>query len=365
MKVKCLFILHLPPPVHGSSVVGQQIRDSRIIHRDWNAHFINLNTSPSADAIGKVGIQKLWTYLCILARTFVALIFYRPVLAYIAMTVKGGGFFKDLGVITLVKLFRVPIVYHLHNKGVATCQDRWPYRWLYPWVFRKSRVILLSKYLYPDISRFVAETAVDYCPNGIADQAGDFERSFAADKIPTILFLSNLIESKGVFVLLEACAMLKKRGIAFRADFIGGEADVTRDGFYNRFKELEIGHEVAYLGKQYGKDKEAAFARADIFCLPTHYHNECLPLVLLEAMQWQLPVISTPEGGIPDVVLDGETGFLVPQRNTKALAEKLEMLIKDPSLRQRMGTAGRKHYEEHFTDKRFEERMREVLKAKI
>ncbi len=64
-------------------------------------------------------------------------------------------------------------------------------------------------------------------------------------------------------------------------------------------------------------------------------------LVLLEAMQYSLPVVSTPEGAIPDVVDDGVTGFLVPQRDTSALADKLEVLIKDPDLRVKNGSRGK------------------------
>lgn len=361
MKKRILFILHLPPPVHGSSVVGKQIRYSERIHAGWESRFINLNTSPSTDAIGKVGPRKLWTYARILLRTFCTLALRRPDSAYIAMTVKGGGFFKDLGVITLVKLFRVPIVYHLHNKGVAARQHRWPDRWLYPWVFRKSRVVLLSPYLYSDIARFVPESAVAYCPNGIPDEATGFQRNSDSSVSPVILFLSNLIESKGVGVLLEACALLKQKGLRFRAEFVGGEGDVSAKDFARRVAALDLNDRVKYLGRQYGIDKQAAFVRADVFCLPTHYHNECLPLVLLEAMQWRLPVVATPEGGIRDVVVDGETGFLVPQRDPAALAEKLTVLLEDPKLRERMGEAGRQRYEEHFTAEKFEERMLEIL----
>lgn len=356
---RVLFILHIPPPVHGSSVVGQQICDSAVIHAGWTSEFVNLNTSPSTDAIGRVSLGKIFTYAGILARTLRALLFRRPRLAYIAITVKGGAFFKDALVVALVKLFCVPIVYHLHNKGVASCQDRRPYCWLYPWVFRRCRVILLSKHLYPDIARFVPEDAVEICPNGIPDAAESFMRKHGKTEPPAILFLSNLIESKGVFVLLEACALLKAQGLAFRAEFIGGEADVTADRFIARCQELGLNDEVSYLGKQYGVEKDTAFASASIFVLPTF--NDCFPLVLLEAMMWQLPVVATPEGGISEIVADGETGFLVPQRDAAPLADKLALLLRDGALREEMGNAGRKRYEAQFTPSRFERIISVIL----
>ena len=78
-------------------------------------------------------------------------------------------------------------------------------------------------------------------------------------------------------------------------------------------------------------------------------------------MQHSLPVVSTFEGAIPDVVEDGVTGFLVPQKDPVALAEKLEILIRNPEMRNQMGEAGRAKYEREFTLERFERRMVEIL----
>ena len=114
------------------------------------------------------------------------------------------------------------------------------------------------------------------------------------------------------------------------------------------------------MGKKYGTYKAEVFSKADIFAFPTY--NETFGLVLVEAMQFSLPVVSTFEGGIPDVVEDGETGFLVPQNDAVALAEKLELLIKDPVLRKEMGEMGREKYEAEFTLAAFEERFTTILK---
>jgi glycosyltransferase involved in cell wall biosynthesis len=95
--------------------------------------------------------------------------------------------------------------------------------------------------------------------------------------------------------------------------------------------------------------------------LPTTRTN-AFPLVLLEAMQAKLPVISTFEGGIPDIVEDGLTGYLIPQKNTEALAEKLEMLITHPDIRHQMGDAAFKKFEREYTFDTFEIRLTEILK---
>ncbi len=78
-------------------------------------------------------------------------------------------------------------------------------------------------------------------------------------------------------------------------------------------------------------------------------------------MQHSIPIVSTFEGGIPDVVEDGITGFLVPQKDAQILAEKLELLIKDHELRIKMGVAGRSKYEKEFTLQAFESKLQRIL----
>lgn len=362
MKSKILFILHLPPPVHGSSTVGQYIYESKIINNAFECRFINLSTSRLINEIGKKPIQKIGRYFSILCQVFKQLICFKPQLCYLAITAKGYAFYKDALIALMAKTFKVPLVYHFHNKGVSTRQHKAIDNFLYRRVFKNAHAILLSKYLYPDVEKYFTPEQVHYCPNGIPDI--DFKQKKLEkrqnEKIE-ILFLSNLIESKGVFVLLEACKILKQKGLAFHCTYVGGEGDVYAKQFQKKVKELGLTDQVVYVGKKYGEDKEEAFSKADIFAFPSHYHNETFGLVNLEAMQFSLPVISTFEGGIPDVVDDGKTGYLVPQKDVEKLAEKLEILIKNPDLRHRMGIAGRIKYENQFTLSVFENRLKDIL----
>lgn len=121
---------------------------------------------------------------------------------------------------------------------------------------------------------------------------------------------------------------------------------------------------LAYFhGKKYNEDKKVFFENADIFIFPTL--NEAFGLVLLEAMQHHLPCVSTTEGGIPGIIDDGKTGFLVPKHDAETLAEKIQTLLSDAALRQRMGEAGREKYEKEFTLEVFEKRMTEILSNNV
>ena len=363
MKKKILFILHIPPPVHGSSVIGMQIKNSTKINDEFDCLYVNLGTSVSIDEIGKRGFVKVFRFASIWVTVLRQLIIFRPGLCYFAITAKGSAFYKDASIVFLMKIFGIKLVYHFHNKGVSTRQDKWIDNLLYRFVFKNNDVILLSKYLYPDIQKYVLNERVHYCPNGIPDLEGNniVSRKNGDNRTVEILFLSNLIESKGVFVLLEACAILLKNQVSFHCTFVGGNGDVNEEKFNKTVQKLHLENNVVYLGKKYGVEKETEFTKADIFAFPTYYHNETFGLVNLEAMQHSLPIVSTLVGGIPDVVEDGVTGFLVPQNNAQALADKLAILINNPEIRQQMGVAGREKYEKEFTLATFEITLTSIL----
>lgn len=348
MKKKVLFILHLPPPVHGSSMVGQYIKDSSVINAEINSEYINLGTSKSLDEIGKNPIQKIGVYLKIVFQTLKNLIFFKPDLVYIALTAKGQAFYKDALIAMLAKLFRRKIVYHLHNRSMAERQEKWLDVVMCKLLFKNADVILLSKYLYPEVQKYVPENRVHYCPNGVQPVSNQIVPRKKEDSGEVqILFLSNLMKAKGVFVLLEACKILQQKQLAFHCTFIGGESDITSKIFQEKVAELSLSEKVHYAGKKYGAEKEQAFSEADVFAFPTL--NETFGLVNLEAMQFSLPIVSTIEGGIPDVVEEGKTGFLVEKGNAEAFAEKLEILVKNVELRKQMGEAGKLRFENHFT----------------
>jgi glycosyltransferase involved in cell wall biosynthesis len=341
---------------------SETIKDSNIINQTFECRYINLGTSRTVDEIGKNPSVKVLRYISILWQVITQLIKFKPSLCYIAITAKGSAFYKDSIVAILAKLFRVKVVYHFHNKGVSLRQDMWFDNWLYKQVFKNTEVILLSEYLYLDIQKYVPKDRVYYCPNGIPNVEVNIQKSKVNGQKKTIniLFLSNLFESKGVFVLLEACKILKEKQLPFHCTFAGGEGDVNALQLKEKALELGLENQAIYVGKKYGNEKSRAFSVADIFAFPTYY--ECFPLVILEAMQYKLPVVSTFEGGIPDIVEDGVTGYLVPQKDANALAEKLEILIKNLELRIKMGKAGRKKYEENFTLEIFEKRLTSILK---
>jgi len=363
---KILFILHIPPPVHGASIVGKMINDSVIINESFACNYVNLLVSRTINETGKSSSLKLFRFLLIWIKILFEVIYNRPELCYLALTVSGSAFYKDVLLVAVLKLFRIKRIYHLHNKGVRNFQSKRGYKLLYPYIFKDADVILLSKHLYADVETFVPLSRVHICPNGIKDEVLNNKLIISdSGKRVNILFLSNLIDSKGVTVLLEACSLLIQKGIDFDCNFIGAEGDIDSSQFNEKVKSLGIEGNAKYLGGKYGSDKKDYLTKADIFAFPTFYPNECFPLVLLEAMSYSLPVVSTFEGGIPDEVEDGVTGFVIEQKNVTALAEKLEILILNPELRKQMGKAGRQKFENEFNLNQFEEGLKKILQKTV
>ena len=119
---------------------------------------------------------------------------------------------------------------------------------------------------------------------------------------------------------------------------------------------------VNYVGSKYGKDKEKYFKEADIFVFPTFYGNECFPLVLLEAMQYKVPIITTDEGGIPDVVQNGVNGYVCERKDSVSLANSIEILLKNKERCSEFGENGYKIFKEKFTLDEFNKNITKALR---
>jgi colanic acid/amylovoran biosynthesis glycosyltransferase len=164
-----------------------------------------------------------------------------------------------------------------------------------------------------------------------------------------LLTVARLVEKKGVQYGIQAIAKVLERfpNIMYK---IAGDGP-RKSSLVRMIKELDIDDKVKLLGwKQHG-EIVALMREADILLAPSVTSKggdqEGIPGVLMEALASRLPVISTQHSGIPELVQDGKSGFLVPERDVDALAEKLVYLIRHPEIWPEMGQAGRAYVEEH------------------
>ena len=354
-KPRILFILHLPPPVHGAALVGAAIRDSGLVNDLFDARYINLSASVTLEEVGRFSFKKIRSVFRLVREVRRSVAQWKPDRVYLTPSCTMPGLLKDTVIARAVRGSRV--VLHFHNKGVAGHQDRFFYDCLYRMLFRDARIILLSQRLYPDIRKYVPENRISYCPNGVS--VSSVKR--VSGGVPRLLFLSNIIRSKGVSVLIEACRFLKERRVDFHCTLVGAmTADYPGDSLVEEIRRQGVEERVSYTGPVYGEGKWEAFAKADVFVHPTL--NDSFPLVVLEAMGTGLPVVTTDEGAIPEMVRDGVDGLICPKSDPKALADTLERLLSDAALRTRMGESGKIRYRELYTLEQFEKRFVDILK---
>jgi glycosyltransferase involved in cell wall biosynthesis len=362
-KSKVLFILHLPPPIHGAAMVGEFIRQSEFLNSSFDCDYINLQTSRKLTDTGRGLFNKFFRFVALYFKVISALFATRYDLCYMTLNTKGAAFYKEILIVFLLKSFRKKIVYHFHNKGVSNFSNQFINNLLYKFVFSNTQSILTSRFLYDDIKKYVQAKNVFYCPNGIPPVITPKPSVLANSKNagrPKILFLSNMIKDKGVWILLEACQLLHKRKVDFECHFAGSWGDINETEFSQNIVAKGLSNCVISHGRKVGIEKFDLLVRSDIFALPTF--NDCFPLVLLEAMQFSLPIITTYEGGIPEIVKNKENGILIPKGDIKELADKLEILILNPELCYKMGEFGKKRFDKNFTLKKFESTIGNILK---
>lgn len=357
-KRRILFIVPLPPPVHGSTVVAESIKESKMINNTFECDYINITTSDSISDIGRFSLRKVWKIFCGLLKTFCLLFTKRYDLCYAAIAFH-GSLFKDAPFVFLCKFFGKEVIIHLHGKGASKDAEKGIYRWMLRKTLKNTKVILLSWHLYRDVAQFVKKENVTIIPNGIP-QPKENCNNRTANSIPGILFLSNLVESKGVLVLLDALKVLKGKGLSFICDFVGGETkEIDTMRFNVEVEKRGLKDMAIYRGRKYGEEKESFFEQSDVFVLPTM--NDCFPLVLLEAMSHKLPCITTEEGGIADIVQDGVNGLICEKNNIMSLADCIEKLIVNRELREKMGEEGYRIMHEKFTEEVFQKNMCDTL----
>lgn len=358
-RARILFILHLPPPVHGAALVGSFLKESALVNGTFDARYVNLSASESLEQVGRFSFGKVRSVFRLLAEVRRALRAWRPDRVYMTPSSKMPGLLKDALVARLVRRKGCKVVLHFHNKGVATRQDRFVDDHFYRMLFRDAAVIMLSERLYPDIRKYVPMDRVSFCANGVS--VPDVVQR--TGPVPRILFLSNMIRSKGVSVLIEASRILKERGVVFRCRLVGAlSADYPGDSLITEISTKGLGDFVTYEGPRYGEEKWTAFSEADLFAFPSYYPDECFPLVVLEAMGAGLPVVTTDEGAIPEMVRDGKDGVICPKKDPSALADALGRLLADPVLRTRMGECAKGRYRSFYTLERFEQNIVGILK---
>ena len=193
----------------------------------------------------------------------------------------------------------------------------------------------------------------------------EFGRATFSSDPPSIVAIGRLIVKKGFANLIRACALLVERGRSFRCE-IFGEGPLEKQ-LRGQIAELTLEEFVQLPGPKPQHELRERLARASVFVMPSVPEPEGgmdnLPTVIMEAMATGLPIVSTRIGGIPEMVIENETGFLVQPDDSVALADAIEKVTNDRSLGQRLGQAGYQRAQKLFSIEKNVHRLLRSLAA--
>ena len=303
------------------------------------------------------------------------------------------------------KLFRIPLVLNFHGAELLLIRKK---KWVKPllkFAIGQAQAIFANSSFTAGKIKALRNVDVEWSPYGTTLETNKDEsnaschpeRNVVKSKDPVtivphdvngkfkILFVGRHIERKGICYLIEAAKYLPRDKFEIR---IVGVGDLTeqlkqqaallderqktkdeRDVILSESEGSSQGNQPAdiiFTGKLSPEDLANEYKTANVFTLPAIVDHkgdtEGLGVVLIEAMELGLPIVASNVGGIPDVVVDGESGILVPEKDPVALAEAFKRLEADPALIQKLLAGARKRIEECFTWDGIIERQIEVYK---
>ena len=239
--------------------------------------------------------------------------------------------------IQILRLFGRKIIYHFHGASFmehyrsASKRTQSRMRALFGKV---DIVICLSESWRQYITDIAPRSNIKVVPN--ATHLPELCVKQNSDDLVHLTFLGLIGERKGLFDLLRVVRRLIDNDLKIKLS-VGGNGESDR--LQATIKSLELNDSVNFLGWISEKQRDKLLRETDIFVLPSY--GEGMPMSILEAMSYSVPVVSTKVGGIPELVRDGETGFLVEPGDLDALYRKLKCLIQDKELREKFGEKAR------------------------
>ena len=266
------------------------------------------------------------------------------------------------------KLFKIPLVLNFHGAELLLIRKK---KWVKPllkFAIGQAQAIFANSSFTAGKIKALRNVNVEWSPYGTTlETRGEKNHHLASAAHPVngkfkILFVGRHIERKGICYLIEAAKHLPRDKFEIR---IVGVGDLTEQ-LKAQAAAVNDGAEIIFTGKLSPEDLANEYKTANVFTLPAIVDHkgdtEGLGVVLIEAMELGLPIVASNVGGIPDVVVDGESGILVPEKDPVALADAFKCLEADPTLIQKLLAGARKRIEECFTWDGIIERQIEVYK---
>ncbi|KAB1185108.1 MULTISPECIES: glycosyltransferase family 4 protein [Haloferax] len=323
----------------GTGGIDQYITEQRRYLEDrMDVRLYTRYTAPKGEGLERAARMILSSVLAILLFPFQR----RPDIVHVHSSHTYSFYRSAFFVLFSAYVWRVPVILHIHGSSFDEFLDTDSVlvRRLQSLVFETvDDVVVLSEYWRGLVSRRASSDKVHVMANAV--EPAEYTPTFQADPVH-IVFVSNLIERKGIGELLDAIEALESMPDLSFTVSIGG-----RGPFADRAAAVAEAYDnVEYLGFLSEEEKQDLLSRGTVFVLPTY--AEGLPIAMLEGMAGGNAIVTTPVGSIPEVITE-DRGILVTPGNSDELTRALARLIADPDGAVRMGRANRALIEERYS----------------
>lgn len=333
-RIRSLMLGPLSPPITGQSIANEMLLNN-VPNATFVVRQINTNTVigfENFETQGTPVAHKLLRALRPFLTSVIAILSWKPAVLYVTVGQTFLGFVRFAVPMLICRALSIPYVIHLHGgawRFIYEQQTRIRRLLLDSLVRHSARIIVLGNSLkstFPE--NLVPERKMAVCENGIDPSVVPSQREISA-KLCTepigvirVLFLSNLMEKKGIMDLIDAMLLLQRDGRKVELSVAGAiepkmkkpfEAARTRYGF------------IHYYGVVSGEQKKTLLLQNDVFCLPTYFY-EGQPISILEAMICGNAIVTTDYGGIRDIFSAPQNGCFCRARQPESIASAIEQV---------------------------------------
>lgn len=322
------------------SVVNNLINSD--LKNEYN--FIHLASHTNGNSLKKIAYM-IKSYICF---PFLLLFNNISLIHIHSGSIRRKSFFAIVG-----KLFGKKIIFHLHAAMLDEYMQRSYFHKKHAmFVFDLcDAIIVISRYWANVLKNYTqSDTFVVYNSIPIPESSANEHKQ--KEKI-TVFTMGELGQRKGTYDIIESAKYIINPDVVID---LYGNGDV--EGCEKLINESNLQERIKIKGWVSGFRKDEVFKNSNIYILPSYY--EGLPMSILEAMAYGLPVISTPIAGIPEAVEDGVSGFLIPPGDAHALADRINMLANDKELREKMGAESYRIAKEKFDINVIIKQLREI-----
>ena len=358
-RPKIIAMVQLPPPMHGAAKMNRFAIDA--LAKDFDLQVIEMRFAQILSEVNGFSVRKIALAFWLLLRLIWTLPGAKAL--YICFAPTGFAYYRDCLYVLMAKILRVPAILHLHGRGLPDMRKSKWLAALQKKVFKNQTLILLGESLRTEVDGLHCKSVI--IRNCIANDA--FVTAPAKLWMPhdpvRLLWLSNLFHAKGIETLLAACQFVRAQSLALDLTIAGAEGDLSKADINTLLDQYQMRTSATCLGAVSGPAKLAAFEKADLFVFPSHYPNEAQPLVVLEAMAANVPVITSDIATLPEFVRDGETGRLCPPQDPEKLANTIIAAIKFPTKTSEMRDAAYQLCQQDFRKEQFSNRLTHLLNS--